>query len=154
MKLGSPEQGVDDARPSRTQCAALPYRLAGPGGSTEILLITSRETQRWVIPKGWPMKRRSPRRAAEREALEEAGVRGEIARQGAGAYHYVKRGPAGQAWLCRVDVFALKVLKEKPVWREHRQRARQWFSLEAAAEAVEEPELKALILGFSPADPP
>ena len=145
MDLTSPEA----ARPARLQYAALPYRVDG-GGGLEILLITSRETQRWVIPKGWPMKSRSPRRAAEREALEEAGVRGEIMRAAVGAYSYVKRGPAGQNWLCRVDVYPLKVRKEKPSWREHRQRVRRWFSPQAAADAVEEPDLKALILNFSP----
>ena len=145
-------EGQDDGRqiaPLRVQYAALPYRT-DKQGRLEILLVTSRETQRWVIPKGWPMKRRSARKAAEREALEEAGVRGAVSKLAVGEYAYVKRGPAGQEWPCRVDVFALAVLKEKPVWREHRQRMRRWFSAEAAAEAVEEAELKALIRGFSP----
>ena len=58
---------------ARVQYAALPYRVNG-GARPEIMLVTSRETRRWIIPKGWPMERRAPHAAAAREALEEAGV--------------------------------------------------------------------------------
>ena len=64
---------MDEAK----QVAALPVRR-GEDGSLEVLLVTSRETGRWVIPKGWPSKRLSDREAAAREARQEAGVTGTI----------------------------------------------------------------------------
>jgi 8-oxo-dGTP pyrophosphatase MutT (NUDIX family) len=129
---------------SKTQYAALPYRL-GDAGELEILLVTTRESRRWVIPKGWPMKKRAPWRAAEREALEEAGVEGVIAKTHLGGYHYVKRGPNGEAWPCEVIVFPLEVRHERASWREEDQRARGWFTVAHAMELVEEPDLKLLI---------
>src|SRR5271156_4832943 len=62
----------------RLQYAALPYRVSARA-RTEIMLITSRETRRWIIPKGWPQKGRAPHRSAAREAFEEAGVVGKVA---------------------------------------------------------------------------
>ena len=70
------------------QYAALPWRNAQ---GFEILLITSRETRRWVIPKGWPMPGNSPAESAAQEAYEEAGIRGKIAVQAIGHYGYRKR---------------------------------------------------------------
>jgi 8-oxo-dGTP pyrophosphatase MutT (NUDIX family) len=130
----------------RIQYGALPYRRQG---EIEILLVTSRETRRWVIPKGWPMKRRTPQGAAAREALEEAGVKGEISKKSIGVYHYMKRLPGGTAVPCEVQVFPLKVKREDPAWRESGQRIRRWFTLAEAVDAVEEPELKALMEAFS-----
>ncbi len=131
-------------QPSKTQYAALPYRF-GAGGDLEILLVTTRESHRWVIPKGWPMKKRAPWRAAEREALEEGGVEGVIAKTHLGGYHYVKRGPNGEAWVCEVIVYPLKVRHELALWREGDQRSRGWFAAAQAADLVEEPDLKLLI---------
>jgi len=131
-------------RTSKTQYAALPYRVS-EAGDLEILLVTSRETRRWIIPKGWPMKRRTPWRVAEREALEEAGVEGVIAKTHLGGYHYVKRGPNGEAWPCEVIVYPLEVRHELAWWREGEQRSRRWFAAPRATEAVEEPDLKLLI---------
>src|SRR5262249_27670124 len=61
----------------RVQYAALPYRLRGRS-RTEVMLVTSRETRRWIIPKGWPHKGKAPHHSAAREAFEEAGVVGTI----------------------------------------------------------------------------
>jgi 8-oxo-dGTP pyrophosphatase MutT (NUDIX family) len=129
---------------SKTQYAALPYRV-GDAGDLEILLVTTRESRRWVIPKGWPMKKRAPWRAAEREALEEAGVEGVIAKTHLGGYHYVKRGPNGEEWPCEVIVYPLEVRLERLSWREEDQRSRSWFTAAHAMELVEEPDLKLLI---------
>lgn len=128
----------------KTQYAALPYRF-GDAGVLEILLVTTRESRRWVIPKGWPMKKRAPWRAAEREALEEAGVEGVVAKTHLGGYHYVKRGPNGEAWPCEVLVYPLEVRHELALWREGDQRSRGWFTAARAMELVEEPDLKLLI---------
>ena len=133
------------ARPG-LQYAALPYRPGEDG--LEILLVTSRETQRWVIPKGWPMKGRKPHAAAAREALEEAGVTGKVSRTPLGAYHYVKRLANGAPLACTVDVYPLEVDRQRKHWREQGQRTGHWFSVEAAAQAVDEPELQDLIARF------
>ncbi|WP_018260723.1 NUDIX hydrolase [Methylobacterium sp. WSM2598] len=126
------------------QVAALPVRQAADGG-LEVLLVTSRETRRWIAPKGWPMKGRKPHRAAAIEAREEAGVTGQISKTPAGHYTYDKRLPDGSAVPCRVAVYVLTVTRELPSWREQGQRDVHWVSSEAAAELVQEPELAALI---------
>ncbi|HEX2018774.1 MAG TPA: NUDIX hydrolase, partial [Aurantimonas sp.] len=72
----------------RKQFAALPFRTDADG--VEVLLVTSRDTGRWVIPKGWPMKNRRPHRAAAIEAFEEAGVVGKASKVPMGTYDYDK----------------------------------------------------------------
>lgn len=128
------------------QFAALPWRLRS---RVEILLVTSRETRRWVLPKGWPMKGRSPAAAAAQEALEEAGVAGHIAKAPVGAYTYFKRMPNGATFACHVDVFPLEVVEERKNWREKAERTRRWFSAEDAASLVEESELGEVISAFA-----
>jgi 8-oxo-dGTP pyrophosphatase MutT (NUDIX family) len=130
----------------RVQYAALPFRLVG--GGVEILLITSRETRRWVVPKGWPMKGLSPSAAAAREALEEAGIEGSVAEHAIGAFTYRKRLRDGTSVDLLVDVFPLQVATERAQWPEKDQRERRWFRTDEAAEAVAEPELARLIRGF------
>ena len=129
----------------RIQYAALPFRKSEV---LQVLLITSRETGRWVVPKGWPMKGRSPSKAAALEALQEAGVDGEVASKPVGSYVYVKHGPGQKSWTCKVHVYPLQVRKERDRWREQKERVRQWFSARDAAEAVDEADLKAIILEF------
>ncbi|GAB0113494.1 NUDIX hydrolase [Acidisoma sp. C75] len=125
------------------QYGALPYR-PGPRG-VEILLITSRETRRWVIPKGWPMAGKKPYRVAEIEAFQEAGVKGVIARAAIGSYPYTKLLPDGEQRLCLVDVFPLRVTLEAAKWREQAERERAWFPVEAAVERVDEGGLALLL---------
>jgi 8-oxo-dGTP pyrophosphatase MutT (NUDIX family) len=128
------------------QYAALPFRYRH---SLEILLISSRETRRWVIPKGWPMKGRKPHTAAATEALQEAGVEGVIAKRSIGSYQYVKRLNNGAPLLCTVEVFPMMVARQRAHWREQHERTVQWFPAEEAAIAVREPELRALIDAFT-----
>jgi 8-oxo-dGTP pyrophosphatase MutT (NUDIX family) len=128
------------------QYAALPYRAADEG--LEILLVTSRDTGRWVIPKGWPLKGEKPRTSAAREALEEAGVIGKIGKIAIGDYAYVKRLKNGAPLACAVEVFALKVIRQRKSWPEQRQRTAHWFPLAEAAVAVREPKLRELIRRF------
>jgi 8-oxo-dGTP pyrophosphatase MutT (NUDIX family) len=125
------------------QFAALPLRWLG--GRLQVLLITSRETRRWVIPKGWPMADLAPPDCAAREAFEEAGVEGNASTTPLGHYHYEKRLKNGGYRRCRVEVFALDVTRELDDWPEAGQRGRRWFDLAGAALAVEEAELAALI---------
>jgi 8-oxo-dGTP pyrophosphatase MutT (NUDIX family) len=127
----------------KTQYAALPWRYSG--ASRQVLLISSRETGRWVIPKGWPIKGLSPAQAAAREAYEEAGLGGQVSKKPIGAFEYGKRLANGQVQPTRVQVFALEQMVQHKDWPEQGQRKLQWFSVPEAAEAVQEPELKDII---------
>ena len=125
----------------------MPYRIDGPAkNNVLILLVTSRDTGRWVLPKGNIMLGIAPHRAAAREAEEEAGVRGTIARKPLGRFPYRKWRSAKRFDMAKVDVFALKVIKERASWKEQAQRQRRWFTRDEAAAMVDEPELRALIL--------
>lgn len=131
----------------RRQVAALPWR--GEGEAMRVLLVSSRETRRWVIPKGWPMKGKTDFAAAAQEAYEEAGLDGVIAEKPAGEYEYLKRLKSGAAKLVKVDVFPLQVTSEHLNWPEKGQRTLQWMTPVEAALAVQEPELRDLIARFA-----
>ncbi|WP_168990502.1 NUDIX hydrolase [Aureimonas flava] len=128
----------------RDQIAALPVRMSEDGG-LEVLLVTSRETRRWIIPKGWPMQGRSDDEAAGVEAREEAGVKGKLLPASIGRYAYWQRGRVEIRFL-QVDVFLLRVEKVLKSWKEKDQRERRWFSIVAAADLVQEPDLGQLFL--------
>ncbi len=125
------------------QVGALPFRCSKDGG-VEVLLVTSRDTGRWIIPKGWPSKRLKDHAAAAREAREEAGVVGKIRPKPVGDYVYLKRR-ADSSRLVDVAVFLLAVRKERKRWPECKQRKRGWFPADAAARMVQEPRLRVLI---------
>src|SRR6266446_5309930 len=129
----------------RVQYGALPYRLSA-GSRPQFMLVTSRETRRWIIPKGWPKKGKSPHHSAAREAFEEAGVVGAIARRPVGTFSYEKRLRNGGAVICQVRVFPLEVRRQNKQWPEKRERVVKWLSASQAAEKVKEPKLSAIIL--------
>jgi 8-oxo-dGTP pyrophosphatase MutT (NUDIX family) len=126
------------------QVGALPVRR-GPDGVLNVLLVTTLQTQRWIIPKGWPLPGRQDWAAAAVEAREEAGVLGEACEGSIGSYTYEKRRPSGSVPV-RVSVYLLDVQEELETWPECARRRRAWFTLAEAAEAVQEPELRALLL--------
>jgi 8-oxo-dGTP pyrophosphatase MutT (NUDIX family) len=128
------------------QVAALPYRVAEAG--LEVMLITSRRTHRWIVPKGWPEAGSTPAADAAREALEEAGISGDIADKPLGAFHYLKERKQGDGTNCRVQLFPLKVTRQRRTWPEKTARDAKWFPFAEAAALVAEPELKRLILKF------
>jgi 8-oxo-dGTP pyrophosphatase MutT (NUDIX family) len=128
----------------RVQYAALPYRVKGNSG-TEVMLVTSRETRRWIIPKGWPHKGKTPHRSAAREAFEEAGVVGAVRRRSVGSFSYEKRLKSGGVVECVVRVFALEVKRQQKDWPERKQREIKWLSAAAAARTVQEPMLGKII---------
>lgn len=128
----------------RLQYGALPYKVAGADG-VQVMLVTSRETRRWVIPKGWPIKDCKPHVAAKLEAFEEAGVKGRIGKRPIGAYFYHKRLKSDAMVSCKVEVFPLKVRKEHEEWPERGEREGRWFSPDEAADVVQEEELRAII---------
>ncbi|MET0137154.1 MAG: NUDIX domain-containing protein, partial [Sphingobium sp.] len=128
----------------------MPYR-ADPASNDQpvhILLVTSRESRRWVIPKGNPQSGMAPHVAAAQEAEEEAGVCGPICPTPLGSYRYRKRKGNGASLMLDVDVYPLAVTRELPQWKEDRQRERRWFTLAEAANAVEEEDLRFLIRSF------
>lgn len=128
----------------RRQVGVLPLRTL-PGGEMQVMLITSRETRRWVVPKGWPMKGLKNYEAAAREAYEEAGLIGRVGRRALGSYFYQKRLKSRDTVLCQVQVFRLEVRKQLKTWPEQHERDCRWFSVPDAAEAVTEAGLAALI---------
>jgi 8-oxo-dGTP pyrophosphatase MutT (NUDIX family) len=133
---------------TRVQYGALPYRL-DDDASIKVLLVTSRETKRWIIPKGWPIKGLKPSKAAAREAYEEAGVRGRIAGRAFGHYVYEKRlEDRGTTVPCQVEVFPLLVKRQSKDWPESKQRTARWFSAAEAAALVDNDQLYNLIREF------
>ncbi len=138
----------------RRQVAALPWRSAADSADLQILLVSSRETRRWVIPKGWQMKGKLDHQAAAQEAYEEAGLDGRIVERPIGDYPYLKRLKSGAARPVTVDVYPLEVTGEHATWPEKGQRTLQWMSPVEAALAVQEPELRDLIARFAKVELP
>ena len=143
--MGSPKK---KAAAKRVQYAALPYRRRSDA-RTQVMLVTTRESGRWVIPKGWPKKRKSPCATAASEALEEAGVVGKVGRDSIGSYSYKKRLKSGAVVACEVRVFPLKVKRQQKSWLERGEREIQWFSRAKAAKAVRDRALGAIIRNLS-----
>lgn len=134
-------------KPAR-QIAALPVHW-DKNGKLRVLMVTSRDTGRWVMPKGWLMDGKKPWEAAKIEALEEAGAVGWISDQAIGRYHYAKRLAKGRKLRTRVVVYPMLVEKLKRRWKERKERKRHWFSLKKAAKLVDEPELTDLLLALA-----
>ena len=147
-KSGRPSSREPDREP-RAQFAALPWRKTA-AGEIEVLLITSRETHRWVIPKGWPIKGKSSSKSAAQEAFEEAGVQGKITKKPYGGYAYDKRLKNGRLQHVRVAVFPLQVESEAEAYLESGQREKLWLPPPEAARRVDEPELMVLLATFRP----
>nr|WP_099056792.1 NUDIX hydrolase [Rhizobium sp. ACO-34A] len=136
-------------RPPRQQYAAICYRLRKKQAEPEVLLLTSRDTGRWVIPKGWPMSGKKGYAVAEREAYEEAGVKGKVAEKPIGHYDYLKGMDGGLKIHCRVQVHTLEVRNELKDFPEKGMRRSEWVNCEEAAARVQEPELKVLFHKFA-----
>ncbi|MFN0113846.1 MAG: NUDIX hydrolase [Paracoccaceae bacterium] len=136
------------AHEPQAQYGALCYREAA--GGIEILLVTSRDTGRWVIPKGWPQARRNPAETALCEAFEEGGVDGSVSSAPVGIYAYSKALANGAEVPCRVSVFAIRAERMHVRFPERHERRRAWFPPVEAAELVQEPDLRRLIRSFDP----
>ena len=130
----------------RAQCAALPFRRSED--AIEVLLVTSRDTGRWIIPKGWLEKGTKPHDMAAREAFEEAGVVGKIQKGPIGSYNYTKRLSARKSVECKVDVFLLKVDQDLEDWPEKGQRRKKWMSPSQAALQISEGGLVEILLSL------
>lgn len=136
-------------RETRTQFAALPFRRK-KNGEVEVMLISSRDMGRWIIPKGWPIDSMRPAEAAATEAWEEAGLRGRAYDAVLGLYSYSKWLDEDLSIPCIVVVFGLEVSHEDTVFPEAGLRKTKWMSRKKAAQRVDEPELKQILLGFDP----
>jgi 8-oxo-dGTP pyrophosphatase MutT (NUDIX family) len=132
---------------AKRQIAAMPLRWND--GEVEVMMITSRDTKRWIVPKGWTMKDVEPWEAAAIEALEEAGVSGRISEEVFGTYSYQKRLDNGRSVLCRVRVYPMVVSNERSTWKEKADRRRAWFRVGKAAKLVQERELASLLRSLS-----
>lgn len=146
--MQSSHHGLFDQEASdrRTQYGALCWRLRRD--SLQLLLVTSRDTGRWVIPKGWPHDGLDGPASAAREAWEEAGVEGAVDPRCLGVFGYDKVQPTLVCVPCVVGVYGLRVQRLLRGFPERSQRRRKWFSVEKAARRVAEPELRALMLAM------
>jgi 8-oxo-dGTP pyrophosphatase MutT (NUDIX family) len=126
------------------QIAAIPFVVRN--GKVEVLLLTSRGTRRWIIPKGNIEPGQTPEAAALAEAYEEAGVSGLV--HGAlpiGFFNYLKRTEAGQAHPVTVEVFLMRVTEILEDWPERGVRERRWVLASEASGLVEEPGIAPLL---------
>jgi 8-oxo-dGTP pyrophosphatase MutT (NUDIX family) len=132
----------------RSQFASLCYRVKQ--NRTEILLITSRRSGRWIVPKGWPEIGMTPAEAAMKEAWEEAGVVGRTQDRCLGLFSYTKIVEDGTDLPCVVMVYPVRVKSLARDYPEAGERRREWFSAKRAAQKVEEPELARILRDFDP----
>ncbi|MCR8827602.1 NUDIX hydrolase [Pseudosulfitobacter koreensis] len=132
----------------RTQFAALCWRLID--GKVQVLLITSRGSGRWIVPKGWPVDGHTPGEAALTEAWEEAGVVGKVDARPIGLFSYNKAIADEDELPCVAMVYPVRVKSLAKTYPEALERKRRWVSRKKAAQLVEEPELAQIIKGFDP----
>jgi 8-oxo-dGTP pyrophosphatase MutT (NUDIX family) len=131
------------------QFGVLPCRVVG-AGRVQVMLLTSRETGRWIIPKGWPMKGKTPRQVAAQEAFEEAGLVGNIAGgRRLGSFHYEKT-VQDRSFLCEVKVYLFWADQQLTDWPEKDQRQTQWFDLREADNLVSEGGLAEIMRRMMP----
>src|SRR5258708_6427791 len=136
-------------RAIRVHYGALPNRFM-PRAALEILIVTTRQSRRWIVPKGWPIKRLTPSKSAAREAFEEAGVRGKIGARTIGVFRYKKTaGENGAEPDYEVKIFPLLVRRQSATWPEFGQRVVQWVDPEKAMSLIRESELKAIVEKFA-----
>jgi 8-oxo-dGTP pyrophosphatase MutT (NUDIX family) len=126
------------------QAGVIAYRIVD--GKVQVLLMTSRDTGRWIIPKGNINGRSTPSKAAEKEAYEEAGVRGTITSSiPLGNYTYFKQLESGQARGAAVEVYLLRIKEQLKKWPEKGERKLSWVSTKEAVDLVEEPGVVPLL---------
>jgi len=115
------------------------------------VLVTSRQTRRWIIPKGNVDHGMAPHAAAAQEAEEEAGVRGDISHDPLGSFTYEKQVVSGLRITTKVVVFPLAVSEVMDEWKESKWRRRKWFAIEDVHDAIQEPGLSQIINSFAAA---
>ncbi len=136
--LDGDQSNIASSKPD--QAAAICWRLSQQG-EIEILLISSLGSGRWILPKGHLRKRELSFRAAQREALEEAGISGKIRKKPVGYFRYKKDGRIELT----VAVHLLKVFSDNEIHPELGQRRKVWVAPHDATLLVDEPELKTIL---------
>jgi 8-oxo-dGTP pyrophosphatase MutT (NUDIX family) len=134
----------------RQQYGAVCFRYVGEASKIQVLLISSRDTGRWIVPKGWPMKKKKPHEAAAIEAWEEAGVKGTVRKAAVGRYTYLKFLDDGDIVPTIVDLFQIEITVQQEDFKEKGQRRIAWVEPDEAARRVRELELKTLLVDFKP----
>ena len=146
-RVGEKSSNIID-RAMRLQYGVLPYRFTETN-SLEVLLVTTRQTRRWIIPKGWPIKGLKPAKSAAREAYEEAGIRGTVRAKAIGVFSYEKGIDAnGVTVPCEVRVFPMIVKRQLDTWPESHEREARWFEQAKALSAIRDKGLYELIESF------
>lgn len=130
-------------RPQRLQVAALCLR--GAPGAREVLMVTSRGSGRWILPKGWPVAGLDLPGSALQEAWEEAGVSGTVDPQPVGHYEDFKRIEGDFGHPVRVQVYRVDDVRLDDAFPEAGQRQRRWASLDDAVELVNDGGLAGLL---------
>ena len=121
-----------------TQSSVIPFKKEK--NDIKVLLITSRKKKKWIVPKGIVELDLSPQKSAEKEALEEAGIEGEVMSKKIGDYEHNKWGD-----ICTVSVYPMEVKVEHSHWAEEKERKRKWFSLKDAVKKVSNKDLSQII---------
>ncbi|MCV6825238.1 NUDIX hydrolase [Halocynthiibacter sp. SDUM655004] len=139
---------AEGKRGIRTQFGAICYRVVN--ARVQVLLVTTRRSGRWIVPKGWPMDGQTAGEAAAIEAWEEAGAKGKVKEFCVGVYSYTKDPDTKAALPCIVALYPIKVKKLAKEYPERKSRKRKWVSPKKAAKLVKEPELAAILKRFNP----
>ena len=128
------------------QYGVLPWRRAADG--LQLLLITTRSTKRWIVPKGWPEKNMAPNECAAHEAYEEAGVLGDVADQPIGTFSHRKQLKSGHLITCRIHVFDMEVTGIAEDWPEKDEREIRWCTAEEAMALASDLGLRRIVAKF------
>jgi 8-oxo-dGTP pyrophosphatase MutT (NUDIX family) len=129
------------------QFGVLPWRRTPDG--VQVLLVTTRNTRRWIVPKGWPETGRTPQECAAQEGYEEAGVKGAVTGESIGAFSHRKQLKSGQMVTCRIRVYSMEVSDVADDWPEKSARETKWCLVAEALTLVDDPGLRRLIAKFS-----
>ena len=121
------------------QSAVVPYRIHK--NQMQVMLIGSSKRNHWVVPKGIHEPGLSAEKSAEKEAYEEAGIRGTVSKSMLGEYEYPKWGAN-----CRVEVYAMNVKQILPdsEWEETH-RGRKWLNIDEALGLIKEQSMRPMI---------
>ncbi|KAL8162299.1 hypothetical protein V2J09_013788 [Rumex salicifolius] len=120
-------------------CIPFRYRTVESNGNSsdqivEVLMINSNSGPGLLFPKGGWEDDETVQQAAVREAMEEAGVRGDLM-VSLGVYDFKSRThqdefcPEG---LCKAEMFAMHVKEELETWPEQSMRERTWLTVPEA----------------------
>lgn len=122
------------------QSSVIPFLQTEEG--LKVVLITSNSSGHWIFPKGVIERGMTPAESAAKEALEEAGVAGEVSDEMIAEYEYEKWGG-----VCHVQVFALEVSEVLETWEEMGHRQRKIVEV-AEAMTLLKPALKEILEKF------